>query len=94
MLIIEVKNNKDLVNFIFDDSNNIESIHNYSTSLENFIETSKNTIKKDESLVFDANSDVEINSNDSKTSFIDEDFNVKSRRSAASDVNYKALQNS
>ena len=94
MLIIEVKNNEDLVDLIFDDSNNTEFTHNYSTPLENFIETSKSTIEKDESFIFDANSDVEINSNDSKTSLIDEDSSVKPRRFAASDVNYKTLQNS
>ena len=93
-LIIEVKNNKDLVNFIFNDSINIEFTHNYLTSLENSTKISKNIIKENELLVFDANSDVKINSNNLKTSFIDEDFNVKSRRSAANDVNYKTLQNS
>ena len=94
MLVIEVENNEDLVDLIFDDSSSTESTHNYSIPLESPIETSKNTIEEDELFVFDANSDVEINSDDSKTSFIDEDFNVRSRRSAASDVNYKALQNS
>ena len=51
----------------------------------------KNIIKEVELIVFDISFNVEVNLNDLKILFIDENLNIKSRRFAANNVNYKTL---